>query len=42
MPVPPPDFPARVMQQQPGFMDIVFGVRDIMETLESSTRAGDE
>jgi NitT/TauT family transport system ATP-binding protein len=40
--VPPPDFPARVMQQQPGFMDIVFGVRDIMETLESSTRAGDE
>jgi NitT/TauT family transport system ATP-binding protein len=42
MPVPPPDFPARVMQQQAGFMDIVFGVRDIMETLESSTRAGDE
>ena len=42
MPVPPPNFPARVMQQQPEFMEIVFGVRDIMETLESSTRAGDE
>ena len=42
MPVPPPDFPARVMQQQPHFMDLVFEIRDIMETLESSTRAGDE
>jgi NitT/TauT family transport system ATP-binding protein len=42
MPVPPPDFPARVMQQQPKFMEVVFEIRDIMETLESSTRAGDE
>jgi len=42
MPVPPPDFPARVMQQQPEFMKIVFEIRDIMEKLESSTRAGDE
>jgi ABC-type nitrate/sulfonate/bicarbonate transport system ATPase subunit len=42
MPVPPPDFPAREMQQQPGFMEVVFGIREIMETLESSTRAGDE
>ena len=42
MPVPPPDFPARHMQQQPGFMELVFKVREIMETLESSTRAGDE
>jgi NitT/TauT family transport system ATP-binding protein len=42
MPVPPPDFPARVMQQQPHFMELVFEIRDIMETLESSTRAGDE
>jgi NitT/TauT family transport system ATP-binding protein len=41
MPVPPPDFPAREMQQQPGFMDLVFAIRGIMETLESSTRAGD-
>ena len=42
MPVPPPDFPARTMQQQPSFMKIVFHIRDVMETLESSTRAGDE
>src|SRR5512133_473684 len=42
MPVPPPDCPARVMQQQPKFMEVVFQIRDIMETLESSTRAGDE
>jgi len=42
MPVPPPDFPARVMQQQPKFMEMVFEIRDIMEGLESSTRAGDE
>ena len=42
MSVPPPDFPARVMQQQPEFMKIVFEIRDIMEKLESSTRAGDE
>jgi len=42
MPVPPPHFPARVMQQQPEFMDIVFEIRTMMETLESSTRAGDE
>ncbi len=39
---PPPDFPAREMQRQPEFMEIVFEIRDIMETLESSTRAGDE
>ena len=42
MAVPPPSFPARVMQQQPEFMQVVFEIRDIMETLESSTRAGDE
>jgi len=42
MKVPPPDFPAREMQRSPEFMDIVFGIRDIMEKLESSTRAGDE
>jgi NitT/TauT family transport system ATP-binding protein len=42
MPVPPPDFPARAMQQQPEFMKVVFEIRDIMEGLESSTRAGDE
>ncbi len=42
LPVPPPDFPARVMQQQLEFMRVVYEIRDVMETLESSTRAGDE
>ncbi len=40
--VPPPDFPAREMQRQKHFMDLVFEIRDVMEGLESSTRAGDE
>jgi hypothetical protein len=30
------------MQRQPEFMDIVFGIRDMMESLESSQRAGDD
>ena len=42
MAVPPPDFPAKEMQRQPEFMKIVYEIRDMMETLESSTRAGDE
>jgi len=40
--VPPPDFPAKQMQRQPEFMQIVFEIRDMVESLESSTRAGDE
>ena len=40
--VPSPDFPAKEMQRQPGFMEIVFQIRDMIESLESSTRAGDE
>ena len=40
--VPPPDFPAKQMQRQPEFMEIVFEIRDMVESLESSTRAGDE
>ncbi|HUQ79724.1 MAG TPA: ABC transporter ATP-binding protein [Gemmatimonadaceae bacterium] len=40
--VPPPDFPAKQMQRQPEFMEIVFSIRDMVESLESSTRAGDE
>ena len=40
--VPPPDFPAKEMQRQPEFMKIVYEIRDMMESLESSTRAGDE
>ena len=40
--VPAPDFPAKEMQRQPGFMKVVYEIRDMMESLESSTRAGDE
>jgi hypothetical protein len=29
------------MQRQPEFMEAVYGIREIMEGLESSTRAGD-
>jgi len=39
--VPPPDEPARIMQQRPDFMEVVNSIRDTMHTLESSTRAGD-
>jgi NitT/TauT family transport system ATP-binding protein len=39
--VPPPDFPAKEMQRHPDFLAIVHELRDLMETLESSTRAGD-
>ena len=38
----PPNFPAKEMQRQPEFMAIVYDIRDMMESLESSTRAGDE
>jgi ABC-type nitrate/sulfonate/bicarbonate transport system ATPase subunit len=40
--VPPPGFPAKEMQRQPEFMEIVYEIRDMVENLESSTRAGDE
>jgi NitT/TauT family transport system ATP-binding protein len=40
MQVPPPDRPARVMQRESDFLDIVFSVRDIVEGLEMSNRAG--
>jgi NitT/TauT family transport system ATP-binding protein len=39
--VPAADKPARVKQREPEFLDVVFGLRDLMETLESSKRAGD-
>ena len=42
LPVPPPDFPAKEMQRQSEFMEIVYEIRDMIENLESSTRAGDE
>lgn len=39
--VPPPDRPAHVMQREPAFLEVVFGLRDMIEKLEPSTRAGD-
>ncbi|MEP6835270.1 MAG: ABC transporter ATP-binding protein [Gemmatimonas sp.] len=42
MEVPRPDFPARVMQRKPEFMEVVNTIRDVMETLESSKRGGDD
>ena len=38
--IPPPSFPAKEMQRHPEFMQIVYEIRDMMESLESSTRAG--
>lgn len=40
MEVPSPDRPAHVMQREPSFLDIAFSVRDIIEGLEMSNRAG--
>jgi NitT/TauT family transport system ATP-binding protein len=40
MPTPHPERPARVMQREQSFLDIVFEVRDIVEGLEMSTKAG--
>jgi len=40
--VPAPDRPAKEMQRETYFQDIVFQIRDTIEKLESSTRAGDD
>lgn len=40
MEVPSPDRPAHVMQREQSFLDIAFSVRDIIEGLEMSNRAG--
>ena len=40
--VPPPDRPAREMQREQRFLDLVFEIRDTIDTLEASTRAGDD
>ena len=40
--VPPPDRPAREMQRDPAFLEVVFDLRDTIERLESSRRAGDD
>lgn len=38
--VPPPDFPAREMQRHPDFIEIVANLRDRIEVMEESIRAG--
>jgi len=40
--VPAPDRPAKEMQAEPEFLEYVFDIRDTIETLEASTRAGDD
>jgi NitT/TauT family transport system ATP-binding protein len=42
MEVPAPDRPAKLMQRTPQFMDMVFDIRDRIDKLEASTRAGDD
>jgi NitT/TauT family transport system ATP-binding protein len=42
MQVPPPDRPPKVMQREPAFMQYVFEIRDIIDNLAASTRAGDD
>jgi ABC-type nitrate/sulfonate/bicarbonate transport system ATPase subunit len=42
MDVPPPDRPAKEMQREDSFQDIVFEIRDTIEQLEASSRAGDD
>ena len=42
MAVPAPDRPPKEMQRQPAFVERVFEIRDLFDTLASSTRAGDD
>jgi NitT/TauT family transport system ATP-binding protein len=42
MAVPKPHKPPKVMQREPEFMEKVFEIRDLVENLASSTRAGDD
>ena len=42
MVVPPPDKPPKEAQREPAFVERVFEIRDIIDTLASSTRAGDD
>jgi NitT/TauT family transport system ATP-binding protein len=39
--LPPPDRPALESQRDPKFQEVVWGIRDIIEKLESSKRGGD-
>ena len=41
MEVPPPDRPPRVMQREPAFVEIVNEIRDLLDTLATSSRPGD-
>jgi NitT/TauT family transport system ATP-binding protein len=40
--VPPPDRPPKEMQREKAFVDLVFEIRDTIDKLEASTRAGDD
>lgn len=40
--VPPPDRPAHEMQQEASFLEYVFDIRNTIEKLEASQRAGDD
>lgn len=42
MQVPAPDRPPKEMQREPAFMNYVFEIRDIIDNLATSTRAGDD
>jgi NitT/TauT family transport system ATP-binding protein len=42
MAVPRPDGPPREVQRRPAFMEKVFEIRDLIENLHASTRAGDD
>jgi NitT/TauT family transport system ATP-binding protein len=42
MVVPPPDRPPREMQREPEFLKYVFEIRDLLDNLATSTRAGDD
>jgi NitT/TauT family transport system ATP-binding protein len=42
MKIPPSDRPPKEMQRDPAFLARVFEIRDLMDTLTTSTRAGDD
>jgi hypothetical protein len=42
MEVPPPDKPPKEAQRERAFVERVFEIRDIIDSLASSTRAGDD
>jgi hypothetical protein len=37
-----PDRPPKEMQREQAFLDLVADIRDTMDTLQTSTRAGDD